>query len=41
MTTSPTAFLAVITRVIRAIDVLPHYTTPGRRYGWYLSGTCR
>ena len=32
---------AVIARLIGAVDVLPRYTTPGRRYSWYLSGSCR
>lgn len=32
---------AAITRLMGAVDVLPCYTAAGRRYSWYLFGTCR
>lgn len=41
MTLALAAAFAVIIRLIGAVDVLPRYATAGRRYSWYLSGTCR
>ena len=32
--------LGAIARFVAAIDVLPHQSADGRRYSWYLSGTC-